>query len=142
MNVRKSVKLIVSAVLLAALMSALCVNIFAGNDLIAPLWNSILSVKVNIEFDGNSGHVVGVAKKESTATALDAYLYVYKLVEDEWVYVDGWYDLSFDGVLEMDKTFTGVSGATYKVEFIVTAYTGGFKKNPETTTVERIKVCP
>lgn len=142
MNVRKSLKLLVSAVLLAALMSALCVNIFAGNDLIAPQWNSIISVKVNIEFDGNGGYVVGVAKKESTATALDAYLYVYKLVEDEWVYVDGWYDLSFDGVLEMDKTFTGVSGATYKVEFIVTAYTGGFKKNPETTTVERIKVCP
>lgn len=142
MNVRKSVKLIVSAVLLAALMSALCVNIFAGNDLIAPLWNSIISAAVNLEFDGNGGHVVGVAKKESTATALDAYLYVYKLVEDEWVYVDGWYDLSFDGVLEMDKTFTGVSGVTYKAEFIVTAYTGGFKKNPETTTVERIKVCP
>lgn len=142
MNVRKSVKLIVSAVLLAALMSALCVNIFAGNDLIAPQWNSIVSANVDIEFDGNVGRVAGVAKKQFTATALDAYLYVYKLVEDEWVYVDGWYDLSFDGMLEMDKTFTGVSGVTYKAEFIVTAYTGGFKKNPETATVERIKVCP
>lgn len=142
MNARKSVKLIVSAVLLTALMSALCVNIFAGNDLIAPQWNSIISVKVDIEFDGNGGYVAGEAIQKPTATAIDAYLYVYKLVEDEWVYVDGWYDLSFDGVLEMDKTFTGVSGATYKAEFIVTAYTGGFKKNPETTTIERIKVCP
>ena len=142
MNVRKSVKLIVSAILLAALMSALCVNIFAGNDLIAPQWNSILSVSVYLNFDGNEGCASGSAIKKSTATAIDAYLYVYKLVEDEWVYVDGWYDLSFDGVLEMDKTFTGVSGVTYKAEFIVTAYTGGFGKNPETTTVERIKVCP
>lgn len=142
MNVRKSVKLIVSAILLAVLMSALCVNIFAGNDMIAPAWNSILSVKVNLKFDGNEGSALGDATKKSIATAIDAYLYVYKLVEDEWVYVDGWYDLSFDGVLEMDKTFTGVSGVTYKAEFIVTAYTGGFGKNPETTTVERIKVCP
>ena len=142
MNIRKSVKLIVSAILLAVLMSALCVNIFAGNDMIAPAWNSILSVKVNLKFDGNEGSALGDATKKSIATAIDAYLYVYKLVEDEWVYVDGWYDLSFDGVLEMDKTFTGVSGVTYKAEFIVTAYTGGFGKNPETTTVERIKVCP
>lgn len=142
MNVRKSVKLVVSAVLLAALMSALCVNIFAGNDLIAPTWNSILSVKVNLKFDGNEGCASGEAIQKSTATAIDAYLYVYKLVEDEWVYVDGWYDLSFDGVLEMDKPFTGVSGVTYKAEFIVTAYTGGYNKNPETTTVERIRVCP
>lgn len=142
MNVRKSVKLIVSAILFAALMSALCVNIFAGNDLIAPTWNSILSVTVDLNFDGNEGCASGEAIKKSTATAIDAYLYVYKLVEDEWVYVDGWYDLSFDGVLEMDKTFTGVSGVTYKAELIVTAYTGGFGKNPEKTTVERIKVCP
>lgn len=142
MNVRKSVKLIVSAILLAALMSALCVNIFAGNDMIAPTWNSIYSVKVNLYFDGNEGCALGDATKKPTATAIDAYLYVYKLVEDEWVYVDGWYDLSFDGVLEMDKTFTGVSGVTYKAELIVTAYTGGFGKNPEKTTVERIKVCP
>ncbi len=142
MNVRKSVKLIVSAILLAVLMSALCVNIFAGNDMIAPAWNSILSVKVNLKFDGNEGSALGDATKKSIATAIDAYLYVYKLVEDEWVYVDGWYDLSFDGVLEMDKTFTGVSGVTYKAEFLVPAYTGGFGKNPETTTVERIKVCP
>lgn len=142
MNVRKSVKLIVSAILLAALMSALCVNIFAGNDMIAPTWNSILSVTVDLNFDGNEGCASGEAIQKSTATAIDAYLYVYKLVEDEWVYVDGWYDLSFDGVLEMDKTFTGVSGVTYKAELIVTAYTGGFGKNPEKTTVERIKVCP
>lgn len=142
MNVRKSVKLVVSAILLAALMSALCVNIFAGNDMIAPTWNSILSVEVDLYFDGNEGCASGDALKKSTATAIDAYLYVYKLVEDEWVYVDGWYDLSFDGVLEMDKTFTGVSGVTYKAELIVTAYTGGFGKNPEKTTVERIKVCP
>lgn len=142
MNVRKSVKLIVSAVLLAALMSALCVNIFAGNDLIAPQWNSIISVEVYLEFDGNEGHALGDAEKTYTATAIDAYLYVYKLVEDEWVYVDGWYDLKFDGALSMDKTFTGVSGVTYKAEFIVTAYTGGFKKNPETTTVDYIAVCP
>ena len=135
MNVRKSVKLIVSAILLAALMSALCVNIFAGNDMIAPTWNSILSVKVDLNFDGNEGWASGEAVQKSTATAIDAYLYVYKLVE-------GWYDLSFDGVLEMDKTFTGVSGVTYKAELIVTAYTGGFGKNPEKTTVERIKVCP
>ena len=142
MNVRKSVKLVVSAILLAALMSALCVNIFAGNDMIAPTWNSILSVKVDLNFDGNEGWASGEAIQKSTATAIDAYLYVYKLVEDEWVYVDGWYDLSFDGVLEMDKTFTGVSGVTYKAELIVTAYTGGFGKNPEKKTVERIKVCP
>ena len=87
MNVRKSVKLIVSAILLAALMSALCVNIFAGNDLIAPTWNSILSVKVDLNFDGNEGCASGEAIQKSTATAIDAYLYVYKLVEDEWVYV-------------------------------------------------------
>ena len=142
MNVRKSVKLVVSAVLLAALMSALCVNIFAGNDMIAPLWNSLLSAAVNLEFAGNEGHALGEARKKSTATAIEAFLYVYELVEDKWVYVDGWYDLKFSGALEMDKTFTGVSGTTYRVEFIVTAYTGGYNKNPETTTVERIRVCP
>ena len=60
-------------------------------------------------------------------------------MDDDWVYVDEWYDCKTRGTLAVGDVFPCVSGVTYKAVFVVTAYTG---TTPETETVEYIETCP
>ena len=90
-------------------------------------------------FDGNEGIVTGVARKQATASKIEGTVYVYKLVGNDWIYVDEWYNSKTRGTLAVEGTFYCESGVTYKAVFVVTAYTG---TTPETETVEDIRQCP
>lgn len=106
---------------------------------VTPRWASILSIDLVMGFDGNEGTVTGIASKQSTASKIEGTVYVYKLVGDDWIYVDEWYNSKTRGTLAVEGTFSCESGVTYKAVFVVTAYTGTI---PETETVEYIRQCP
>ena len=98
-----------------------------------------MSIEVVMTFDGNEGIVTGVASKQATASKIEGTVYIYKLVGDDWIYVDEWYNSKTRGTLAVEGTFYCESGVTYKAVFVVTAYTG---TTPETETVEDIRQCP
>ena len=136
-NVKRVTSAFLSAVmLLGCLMSVCAVNAGAA----IARWEGILSINLAMAFDGDEGTVTGLASKQSTASMIEGTVYVYMLVNDEdWVYIDEWYNSKTRGTLGVEGTFPCESGATYKAVFVVTAYVDGL---PETETYERIKVCP
>lgn len=138
---KKSIKRVTSAFLSAVMLLGCLMSVCAVNAGAATArWVGIFSIDVVMGFDGDVGTVSGVARKQTTASMIEGTLYVYMLVNDEdWVYIDEWYNSKTRGTLGVEGTFPCESGATYKAVFVVTAYTDGV---PETETVERIKVCP
>ncbi len=133
---KKYVRICLATVLLiSCLASVFGINATA----VTPRWVSILSMEVDMAFDGNEGDVSGIAMKQSTASKIEGTVYVYKLVGEDWIYVDEWYNSKTRGTLAVGDTFPCESGVTYKAVFVVTAYTGN---TPETETVEYIDTCP
>lgn len=52
------------------------------------LWTQLLRLTVNMTFDGNTGDALGIARKQTSASKIEGTVYVYKLVGDEWIYID------------------------------------------------------
>ncbi len=133
---KKYVRICLATVLLISCLASVC-GIYAAA--VTPRWVSILSMEVDMVFDGNEGEALGIATKQSTASKIEGTVYVYKLVGEDWIYVDEWYNSKTRGTLAVGDTFPCESGVTYKAVFVVTAYTG---TTPETETVEYIETCP
>lgn len=136
----KIIKKVVSICLTAILVCSFSVCLFATSVSAATMrWASILSIDLVMVFDGNEGTVTGIASKQATASKIEGTVYVYKLVGDDWIYVDKWYNSKTRGTLGVEGIFYCESGVKYKEVFVVTAYTG---TAPETETVEYIRQCP
>ena len=137
---KKIIKKVVPVCLAAILLCSFSVYLFATSVSAATMrWASILSMEVVMTFDGNEGIVTGVASKQATASKIEGTVYIYKLVGDDWIYVDEWYNSKTRGTLGVEGIFYCESGVKYKAVFGVTAYTG---TAPETETVEYIRQCP
>lgn len=137
---QNKVKRLISLTVVMALLLCFSTNTFmVGISAVTPRWASIYSIELDIAFDGSESCASGAASKQSTATSIEGTLTLYKLVDDEWVYMDEWYNSKTRGTLVVSGTFTCQSGVTYKAVFVVTAYTG---TTAETETVERIVECP
>lgn len=139
---QKMKKIIAAVVLIFALSMLTSVTSLAavGNDdLIMPLWDSISSVELDMTFVSGNGNVMGVARKQPTATGIEAWLYLYKEVNGEWVFVDDNYVGFPRGSLGMGIDFPCESGVTYMAIFVVTAYTGDAA---ESETFYCTETCP
>lgn len=132
---------LVVVLVLMMIMSCTAVRIFAASDAptIQPRWTSIHHMDLDMSFSGRDGNVSAAASKQSTANLIEGTLYLYKLVDDEWVYMDEWYKSKAIGTLGISGDFVCESGVTYKGVFTVTAYTNGVA---ETETIEYSETCP
>ena len=135
-------KSVLAMMLFVVLLCSLSVNVSAYADsgtTITPRWVSIYSINLDMAFDEEGGTVAAIATKKSGASLIEGTLYLYKLVDGEWVYIDEWYRSKAIGTLGVSGDFVSESGVTYKGVFTVTAYTNGV---PETETVEYTETCP
>ena len=142
MKVNYFKKSALATMLIVIMLCSLSVNVSAyeGSDTtITPRWVSIYNINLDMAFDEQGGTVTGVATKKSGASLIEGTLYLYKLVNGEWVYIDEWYKSKAIGTLGISGDFISESGVTYKGVFTVTAYTNGV---PETETVEYTETCP
>ena len=135
-NLKKIVSVFIAAMLLLSCSACLFIT---NAGAVTARWVGILSIDLIMGFDGNEGTVSGAASKQSTASKIEGTIYVYKLVGDDWIYVDEWYNSKNRGTLAVVGNFTCESGVTYKAEFVVTAYIG---TTSETETDEYILQCP
>ena len=104
------------------------------DNTVQPLWTSILSINLDINFDETLGRATGIARKQSTASKIEATLDVYKQIgEDDWLFLGSNSGEKTVGTLLISVDFTPEVGATYKAVFTVTAYTNNI---PETEIIE------
>lgn len=123
-----------------ALILCFSTGIFAIEiNAVTPRWTNIVSINLAISFDGNEGNVSAIVVKQSSATSVEGTVTLYELVDDQWVYIDEWYNSKSRGTLVVGGDFVCESGVTYKAVFVVTAYSGS---TPETATEEYIAECP
>lgn len=142
MKVNGFKKSVLAMMLLVVVLCSFCVNVSAyeGSEItIIPRWVSIYSIDLDLAFDDEEGTVAAIATKKSGASLIEGTLYLYKLVNGEWVYIDEWYKSKAIGTLGISGDFVSESGVTYKGVFTVTAYTNGVA---ETETVEYTETCP
>ena len=139
---KKSVKTVISLVLVSVMALCFSVNIFAIDDqvqYVTPRWTSIYHIDLDLGFSGTTGTFLAAASKQSTANLIEGTVYLYKWVNNDWQYINEWYKSKAVGTLGIGADFTAERGVTYKVVFEVTAYTNGV---PETETVEYSETCP
>lgn len=106
------------------------------DNTVEPQWVGIFSISVDINFDETLGRATGITRKHSTASKIEAELYVYKQIgEDNWQFLGSNSGSKTVGTLLLSVDFTPEVGATYKAVFAVTAYTNNM---PETEIIERI----
>ena len=133
----------VAAFLIAGLMSLpFATGVYAkmpDGGIVAPQWNYMGTIKVDINFDGTAGlAVVTVGRIYQVTTKLEGTITVYKQVGDDWEYVAS-NSGSSTRSLSVSVSFTGESGATYKAVANITAYGSA---GSETDTNSKQAVCP
>lgn len=92
---------------------------------IEPLWDNTHSVYATLAFDGTEGTflISVVGNTDVTDIYLMAWLY-YKDSNGDWIEQTTWGALTQDSGLATVRTFTGVSGVEYKVDYTVYVYVG------------------
>lgn len=139
-KILKKIITVISLVMVIATLSS--VTAFAAlpkDELVQPLWDSILHMEVVIVYDDGIGTASGLASRQSTASFIEGTLTVYKKVNGQWVFVDDAYNSRSRVSLGVDLDFPAESGVTYKAVFTVTAYTNNV---PETHTIYYTETCP
>ena len=142
-NIVKIITVIALSVAMIFSMSAHVVAADVGNNEIMPQWDNIASMYVDMVFyetdSGMEGEVVGTARKQSTASGIRGTVYLFRLVDDEWEYMNEWSGLENIWTLTVGGTFEAESGVTYKAEFWVTAFTDD---SDESFDISHIDTCP
>ena len=134
---KRTTTIIVTLLLALAMMVPATIGVFAAlPEQVQPRWTSIAIIELDMTFDGTVGNATGVARKQSTATNIEGTVTVYKQVGSDWVFVADGYAQKAVGTLFISVDFYAEAGATYKMVFEVTAYTGSAG---ETETVEHIE---
>ena len=139
MIMRGYMKRIISMIILTMIIMCIPVSVNSA-DPIVPLWDNTHSVFATINFDGTEGTFTAsiVGNSDVTDIHLMAWLY-YKDSNGKWVEQTTWGALSTSSTLGMDRTFTGVRGVEYKVDYTVYVYVGTAYDEISFTTYE---TCP
>ena len=136
---KRITKIIVCIALTLMMLCVSPVATFAAlpeDNTVEPQWVGIFSINLDVNFDETLGRATGAARKHSTASKIEAELYVYKQIgEDNWQFLGSNSGSKTVGTLAVSVDFTPEVGATYKAVFAVTAYTDNM---PETEIIERI----
>ena len=127
--------------LLLSLLLILCLTTSVYSiDPIQPLWDNTMAVDASINFSGTKGTftVCVVGNSDVTDIYLMAWLY-YKNSNGVWVEQTTWGALSSECTLATDRTFTGVSGVEYKVDYTIYVYVG---LECDEINFSTTKICP
>lgn len=136
---KKMSKFISCLLVCAALLSIFIIPCFAATPpSVTPLWDNISDMDLVISFYGNEGNATGSMAKQSGVTKCEGTVTVYKLVGDDWIYVDSAYK-STTRTLAVSVDFVAESGVQYKAVFEGTAYRGTVA---ESHTMTKYDTCP
>lgn len=117
-------KKIISAITVFTLIVCLATSVYS-TDSIEPLWENTFNIDASINFSGTKGTFTAsiIGNSNVSDIHLMAWLY-YKDSNGQWVEQTTWGALSTETTLAMSRTFTGVEGVEYKVDYTVYVYAG------------------
>lgn len=140
---KKTTKIITTLILAIVLCVGASVSTFAAaveTASIQPRWTSIGSVSHDTTFsETGNGNTYAIARKQSTATSIEATLTLYKKIGSSYYFVDSVSGSKTIGSVALSIDFPCTSGVTYKSVLMVTAYTGS---DAESEMFEVIRTCP
>ena len=130
---------ITSLMLTLTIIFCLTTSVYCTDE-IQPLWDNTHSVDASINFSGTEGTFTAYIAGYNNVTDIHlmAWLY-YKDSNGDWIEQTTWGALSTNCTLGMDRTFTGVRGVEYKVDYTVYVYVGTAYDEISFTTYE---TCP
>ena len=98
---------------------------YASDDnVVMPRWNNVSNVYVSLQFYGDVGEVTASIDKGNSITSMEGIITIYRNDNGQWTYVDSMTKSTTRATLNMLLEFEGASGAEYKMELLVTAYSG------------------
>ncbi len=116
-------------------MNISCAEVDEG-DIVAPCWNYMNVIDIDINFSGDEGSaVLTVDRVHNVTTSIEATFTVYEKVGRNWVEIDSVTDSS-NRSLGIEIRFDAEVGGYYKAEADVTAYSG---TNSETETISHTR---
>lgn len=107
-------KKLISCLLLLGVMAVFFVNAQAAIPDILPLWDNTLDASNNIVFEGTNGSAIGEITGKADTARIEATMTVYRLVNDEWVYVTQNSAAVNSRYLYFSADFTAEEGGYYK----------------------------
>jgi len=129
---KKLARSVMSMLLILAMLASSAVTISAAlpeDNTIEPQWDSILSINLHINNDDTQGMATGTTRKQSTASRIEAILYVYKQTGvNQWLVIGEASGSKTIGTLMLNVEFTPDPGV-YRAVFCITAYTGDVPEN-------------
>lgn len=113
-------KKVVSITLTLAILFAVCVSASAATvQPIEPLWDNTQSVVSSINLDStNSSATAEIVGKPGTVK-IEATLTVYRLMGEDWLYINQVTESVNSDVLYTAVNFTALGGSTYKSILVV-----------------------
>lgn len=137
---KKFLALLLTAVMMFS-MSITALAAVPDTGVISPLWDNTMTAEVDLTFVGTTGYATAEVVGKTGTTAIKASVAVYKQIgEDEWERVDWTAGRTTTSLsYKPSVTFTGESGAYYKVVLNTTVTLGGVD---ETITEFAYGTCP
>lgn len=117
-------KRVISIILFLSIIIHIPILTFAA-DTVQPLWDNTNIVYATLDFTGTEGMFTASVVGYSDVT--DIYLMVWLYYKDEhgeWIEQTTWGAISSNSTLGMYRTFTGIPGVEYKVDYTVYVYVG------------------
>ena len=109
------------------------------DEMVAPCWNYMNSIEVNMNFSGNVGTATAtITRIFGVTTNIEATLSVYEQDGSDWIFVDS-VSGSSARMLSLELDFDAQSGTTYKAVVDVTAYGNN---GSESDSASRTRTCP
>lgn len=116
---------------LVSLLSVICVVAFAISPCsaaapseITPLWNNVGHVTTSLDIYDDAGVATASVGRGNIATSLHGVLTVYWNCDGDWMYLDSMTKSATNPTLFISFEFDIVSNMDYKMELVVTAYSG------------------
>ena len=126
MKRKNLIKVMISLSLAIIMACSVSIPVFAAqkpDETVSPMWTSIANMQVGMSFVGTAGNVLGIARKQSTASVIVGTLYLYKWNGSRYEYITEVSGSKTVGSLGLSIDFEAEVGVQYKAVLFVVAYT-------------------
>ena len=113
-------KKVVSITLTLAILFAVCVSASAATSTpILPLWDNTKSIDSTLTLNGTNSIAESEIIGNTDTAKIDATHTVYRLMGDDWLYINQTEQTVYSNYLNIAVRFTALGGSTYKSILVV-----------------------
>lgn len=88
------------------------------SQIIMPMWDNIRSITPSISAQGKTLYPKVIIKAKNSTASISGVMYLQRYSSGKWLDVSSWRFSETSNVI-LSKTYTGISGATYRTKVVV-----------------------